>query len=152
MIRKYMFGSLTLVLIFALAFLFIRGQKMEKQQAGRVMEVVQEEIATPTRVLAPREIKIDQTKMTFAGQSAQHEIDIRNLGRTSYSAIQLRLEYLNAKGKTMTIKTHSIRKVLSPGGTLHVPDIKIDHLPVSISDCKVTIISADLSESYPNLK
>jgi hypothetical protein len=154
MIRKYMFAGLTLALIATLAFLIIRSRKIEKQQESRVKEVIQESKPSPTRVLAPREIKIIQGKMALfrlspekaAAQSAQHEIEIRNLGRASYSGIQLRLEYLNSIGKTVATKAYSINKALSPGGTLNLSGIKIDNLPVSISDCKIIIISADLAD------
>lgn len=154
MISKYMFGGLTIVLMVALGFLIIRGRKMEKHQESRTTEVIQESKPSPTRVLTPRELKIVQAKMALfrqssdkaASQSAQHEIEIRNLGQTMYSGIQILFEYFNSKGKTIATKPHSINKALSPGGALLVSDIKIADLPVSIADCKVIIISADLGE------
>jgi len=154
MISKYMFGGLTIVLMVALGFLIIRGRKMEKMQERRTTEMIQESKPSPTRVLTPRELKIVQSKMALIkqspdkapSQSAQHEIEIRNLGQTSYSGIQLLFEYLNPKGKTIATKPHFINKILSPGGTLHLSDIKIDNLPVSIADCKVIIVSADIAD------
>jgi hypothetical protein len=155
MISKYMFGGLTIVLMVALGFLVIRGRKMEKQQERQKTEVIRESKPSPTRVLTPRKLKIVQAKMALfrqssdkaASQSAQHEIEIRNLGQTSYSGIQILFKYLNSKGKTIATKQHSINKVLSPGGVLLVSDIKIADLPVSIADGKVIIISADLGEA-----
>jgi hypothetical protein len=155
MISKYMFGGLTIVLMVALGFLIIRGRKMEKQQERKTTEVIQESKPSPTRVLTPRELKIVQAKMVLfkqspdkaANQSAQHEIEIRNLGPTTYSGIQILFEYLNSKGKTIATKPHSINKALSPGGVLLISDIKIVDLPVSIADCRVIIVSADLGEA-----
>jgi hypothetical protein len=153
--RKYMFGGLTLVLMVALAFLIIRGRKMEKLKESPANEVIQESKLSPTRVLTPRELKIVQAKMALfrqspdkaATQSAQHEIEIRNLGSNTYSGIQLLFEYLNPKIKTITTKPYFINKTLLPGVALRLADIKIDNLPVSIADCKVIIISADLAET-----
>jgi hypothetical protein len=153
MISKYLFGGLTIVLMVALGFLIIRGRKMEKLKESRTTEVIQESKPSPTRVLTPGELKIVQSKMALsrqspekaASQSAQHEIEIRNLGQTSYSGIQILFEYLNPKSKTIATKLHSINTVLPPGGVLRLSDIKIDNLPVSIADCKVIIISADLA-------
>jgi hypothetical protein len=153
--RKYMFGVLSLVLVVALAFLVIRGRKMEKLKESPTNEVIQEAKLSPTMVINPRELKIVQAKMALfkqspdkaASQFAQHEIEIRNLGSSSYSGIQLLFEYLNLKGKTIATKTHRINKTVSPGGTLRLVDIKIDKLPVSIADCRVIIISAELAEA-----
>ena len=154
MISKYLFGGLTLALLAALGFLVIRGRKMEKMKESRTTEVIQESKPSPTRVLTPRELKIVQAKMALfkqspdkaASQSAQHEIEIQNLGPTSYSGIKILFEYLNSKGKTIATKPHFINKVLSPGGVLHISDIKIVDLPAFIADCRVVIISADLAE------
>lgn len=153
--RKYMFGGLTLVLVAAVAFLVIRAGKMEKLKEIPTNEAIQEAKLSPTRALTPRELKIVQAKMALfkqspdktASQSAQHEIEIRNLGSNSYSGIQLLFEYLNPKGKTIATKPYFINKTLSPGAELRLSDIKIDNLPVSIVDCKVIISSADLAEA-----
>jgi hypothetical protein len=155
MMRKYMFGFLTLFLVAALAFIVIRSNKMEKLKEKPPNEAIQEEKLSPTRVLTPRELKIVHAEMApfkqppdkAASQSAQHEIMIRNLGPTAYSGIQLLFEYLNPKGKTIATKPHFVNKPLSPGGELRLSDIKNDNLPVSISDCRVIIISADIAEA-----
>jgi hypothetical protein len=154
MISKYLFGGLTLVLLVALGFLVIRGRKLEKMGEGRTKEVIQESKPSPTRVLTPRELKIVQAKMALSkqspdkatSQSAQHEIEIQNLGPTSYSGIQVVFEYLNSKGKTIATKPHFINKVLPPKGVLHISDIKITDLPAYIADCKVVVAGADLAE------
>jgi hypothetical protein len=154
MMRKYMFGILTLFLVAALAFIVIRSNKIEKLKESPANETIQEEKLSPTRVLTPRELKIVHAKMApfkqspgkAASQSVQHEIMIRNLGPTAYSGIQLLFEYLNPKGKTIATKTHFVNKTLSPGGELHLSEIKNDNLPVSVADCRVIITGADLSE------
>jgi hypothetical protein len=155
MMRKYMFGGLTLFLVAALVFLVIRGREMEKLKENTSNEEIEESKLSPTRVLTARELKIVHAKMTLlkqspnepSFQSAQHEIEIRNLGSASYFGIQLLFEYLNSHGKTIEKRPHGISKTLSPGGVLLLSDIKIDKLPVSISDCKVIIVSADLAEA-----
>ncbi|MBP1624567.1 MAG: hypothetical protein H6Q07_2587, partial [Acidobacteria bacterium] len=53
MIRKSLFWGLTLVLVVALISLIVRGRRLEKQQAGKSVEVVQESEPSPIRVLAP---------------------------------------------------------------------------------------------------
>jgi hypothetical protein len=153
--RKYMFGGLTLVLVVALAFLAIRARKMETLKEIPANEAIQEAKLSPTRALTPSELKIVQAKMALfkqspdktTSQSAQHEIQIRNLGSTSYSGIQLLFEYLNPKGKIIATKAYPINKTLSPRAELRLLDIKIDNLPVSTADCKVIISSADLAEA-----
>jgi hypothetical protein len=153
MIRKSIFWGLTLVLIAALIALIVRGYKMEKEQASQPSEKVEEAKSTATRVLAPQDLEILNSKMTVEknvdpkepSSISHHEIEIRNSGKVSYKDVQLKFAYLNRKGKELAAKIHSTTQIITPGATLKLNDITIDGLPISIVDSKAAIISADIA-------
>jgi len=154
MLRKYLFLGLTLVLVVALVNLIIRGRRLEKQQASRRVEVVEQSKPTATRVLAPQDLEITQSKMWFeeaAGgrnqsQTARHEIEIRNNGHVAYSRIQLSFEYLDRRGNVSSTKTHPITRTILPGAELKVSDIRIEGLPGSAASSRVAIVYADIGQ------
>jgi hypothetical protein len=152
MIRKSLFWGLTLILVIALVNLIIRGRRLEKQQASRLAEVIQESKATSTRVLAPRDLEIVRSKMQLEeevggrirSQTAWHEIEICNDGKIPYSGIQLSFDYLDSRGKLLATRTYSIVQTILPGATLKLVDITVDGLPVSTANSHVVIAYADI--------
>jgi len=152
MIRKSLFWGLTLVLIAALFSLIVRSRRLEKEQAAGAAEVVQESQQTPTRVLAPRDLVLSPSKMRLdkdpaslnVAQTAWHEIEVHNNGKVAYSGIQLRLDYLDANGKSRAIKNYIVNKTIKPGDHLKLTDIRIDGLPDRAVDCRIGIAYADI--------
>jgi len=155
-----MFLGLTLVLVVALVNLIIRGRRLEKEQAGRVVEVVQKSRPSLTRVFRPQDLEIVDSKMQLeenAGvksqaRAARHEIEIRNNGNVPYGEIQIRLLYLNRSGKVLTARTSSVARGILPGATLKVDDIVVGDLPDTVADCRVAIDYADLGPPPPQAK
>jgi len=126
---------------------------MEKEQASQPSEKTEEAKSTATRVLAPQDLEILNSKTTVeknAGPKepsciSHHEIEIRNNGKVSYKDVQLSFSYLDRKGKESEAKIHSITQIIAPGTTLKLNDITIDGLPISTVDSKAAIISADIA-------
>jgi hypothetical protein len=152
MIRKYLFGGLTLILVIALIFLILRSDRIKERPTGKSVEVSQESKPTATRVLKPHDVLILQSNLqlekesggTKQSQAARHNIELRNSGNISYSNIQLSFAYLDLRGKTLTIKAYTITDTLAPGFTLKLADIKITSLPVSVANCKIAVSYADI--------
>jgi hypothetical protein len=157
MIRKSLFWGLTVVLIVALVNLIIRGRRLEKQQARQLVEVVQESRPTSTRVLAPRDLEIVQSKMRLEeadgktrSQIARHEIEIRNNGKIPYSGIQLGFDYLDRSGKLLSTKTQSLARSIEPGGDLKLVEIVVSGLPLPTISFRVVVVSADIGLAPPS--
>jgi hypothetical protein len=146
MIRKSLFWGLTVVLLAALVNLIIRGHRLEKHEAARLVEVVRESTPSPTRVLAPRDLEIVRSEMRLESQSRtdHHGIEIRNNGKVPYRGIQVSLEYLDSGGKVLVTKMRYITQVLAPGAELKLDDVRIDGLPVSTVSYRAAISYADI--------
>jgi len=65
MMRRYLFLGLTLVLFVALTNLIIRGCRLQKEQAQKLVETVEEAKPTATRVLGPQDLRIVLAKMAL---------------------------------------------------------------------------------------
>ncbi len=153
MMRKYLFWGLTLVLVVALVNLIIRSRRLEQQQSSQVVEVVRQSKPTATRVLAPQDLVIVQSKTTLerkAGgkaQIARHEIEIHNNGSVPYGGIQLSIDYLDRGGKVLASRTNPIASTVLPGATVKLGDITTDDLPASTASAKVAIVYADIEHA-----
>ena len=157
MIRRSLFLGLTLVLVVALVTLIIRGRRLEKQQIGRIVEVVQKSKPTPTRALSPPDLEIVQSKMQLereAGRkgplrTARHQIELRNSGSVPYAATQLRFAYLDRGGKVLDTRTHTVAQGILPGAILKVTDIVVSDLPSAVANCRASIDYADFGPAPP---
>jgi len=155
MIRKSLFWGLTLVLFAALIVLVVRGRRLEKQEARKVVEVVQESEPSPIRVLAPRDLEISQSKMLLQNvsdgssksQTARHQLELRNKGAAAYGSIQLSFEYLDRGGKQLAVRNSFVEEAPSPGTALRLADIRIEGLPLAAADCRTTIVYAELKSA-----
>jgi hypothetical protein len=157
MIRKSVFWGLAIVLAVVLVNLVLRGRRLEKQQAGKPVEVIQESASTPTRVLKPKDLEVVRLKMRLEKKAhesppclrALHEIEIRNKDKTSYGKIQLKIDYLDRKGKVLAAKPYSAAGPIMPGDILRLADIGIEGLPVHVTDCRISIDYAEMASIRP---
>ena len=155
MVRKWLFGGLTIVLMVALVSLIIQGNRLERQKASQRVEIIQEAEPSPIRVLAPKDIKLIQSKMRIEPASgkakqtdiARHELEIRNTGSVRYEKIQLSFDYLGPKGKALATHTYAVDQTILPGTSLFLGDIVIDDVPHSAADCTVTVVFADIGHT-----
>jgi hypothetical protein len=153
MIRKSLFWGLTLILVVALVGLIIQGRRLEKQDSGSPVEIVQESVPTATRVLIPPDLEVLHSKMTLdrsaektdESDTAHHEIEIQNRGDVAYKGIQLSFDYLNRSGKVLATKTYLVSERIPPGNTLKLDDIRIGKVPVSATDFRVAVNFADIA-------
>jgi hypothetical protein len=152
MIRKWVFGGLTIVLVAALAVLIIQGHRLEKEKANQPVEIIQKSTPTATRAFAPKDIQLLDSNMRIEETSdassqswiARHEIELKNSGTIAYEKIQLSFDYLDGRGETLTSKTHSVSQEILPGSTIKLDDIVIDDIPPQASDFRVAVVYADI--------
>jgi hypothetical protein len=155
MIRKYVFWGLTLLLVVALANFVFRSRRIEKQEAGKPVELIQESDSTPTRVLGPKDLEIVNSKMRLekladgdkTSLCAWHEIEIRNKEKTAYGKIQLSIDYMDRRGKVLATKPYSAGKIM-PGDVLRLADVKIEGLPVQITNCRIALVYAEIESAH----
>lgn len=145
MIRKYLFWGLTLVLLVAIINLIVRGRRLEKEQAAKGNEIVQQSKPEATRVISPRDLAVSTAAMRLEpGGTARHSVEIRNTGSHPYSRIQIRFVYLDASSKTVAERTHIIAETIKPGALLR-SDIVIKEAPSSAVRSEASILYADLA-------
>ena len=152
MIRKWLFGALTLVLVAVLISLIMQGHRLEKQKANQPVEIVQESVPTPTRVLAPKDIEILHSNMRIEEgpdglnlfNIAWHEVELRNRGAVPYEKIQLRFDYVDRGGEVLADRTYSVARTILPDSGLELVDIRIDEVPVKTADFRVAVVYADI--------
>jgi hypothetical protein len=156
MIRKYLFWGLTLVLVAAIFVLVIHGRRLEQRETGSSVEAVKESEATQTRVWAPPDMVIMQSKMRLNKSadgaqylSARHEVEIRNNGKIPYTNIELRFTYLDGGAKVIETRYYVIKQIVQANTGLTSVDIEMDHLPASTTNCRTTLVYADMGTPAP---
>jgi hypothetical protein len=152
MIRKSVFWGLAIVLLVVLINLIVRGRQLEKKQANKSVEIVQESPSSPTRVLRPKGLEVKPSKMRLEKDTgsnagslcAWHQMEIRNNETTSYGKIQLGIDYIDRKGKVLAARSYSAAGKIAPGEVLRLADVKIEGLPVQTADCRIAVIYAEM--------
>jgi hypothetical protein len=146
MIRKSLFWGLTLILVVALVSLIIHSRQMEKQQAAQPAETVRQASISPTRVLAPQDLKIVNSTMQLKpDHTAVHEIEIQNRGGVPYSGILLKFTYQDRSGQFLLSKTYALDKVtILPARIFKAADIVITEVPAAARKFQVSIQYADI--------
>ncbi len=157
MFRKPIFLGLTIMLAGALAYLVIQGRRQEKLQrtASRPVEVIRNSPASLTRVLAPDDLDIAESKVEFGppaskpgqeatGETATHSLVIRNSGLAAYHSLGLRVSYLGRGNKVLGTQTVPVADLIQPGQARSIPELKVDNVPAGTLKCEVKILYGDL--------
>jgi hypothetical protein len=160
MIRKWLFGGITFVLVAVLISLIVQGHRLEKRKASQPAEIVQESVPTATRVLAPKDIQILHSNMRleegFDKSSpftiAWHEIELRNSGAVSYEKMELNFDYVDRGGNVLAERTNSFTQTILPDSTLKLVDIRINDVPVETADFRVAVVYADIGSDSDSEK
>jgi hypothetical protein len=142
MIRKLLLWGLTLVLIAGIVSLAIRGHRIEKEHAARMIEVVQSTKPTNMRVLNPQDLEIVSPPGGQPGRTPSGEIKIRNNGSTPYSQIVLKCTYLDHSGKELAAQTYTVDQSIMPGASIQTA-LPAKGIPSPPPKLRVTIVSAD---------
>jgi len=175
MIRRQILFGVTLVLLAVVIFLLLRGRREEKAREARNLQVeqVRDEAPSPTRVLAPRDLELVETNVSFApaapapprpagdgptgegqdgegggketGVTAHHSLTVRNTGSVAYGGLRLRLEYTGKSGKVLAERIQAVDGALPPKGTLRLEDVAVEDVPPGAAGCRTTVVSADLA-------
>jgi hypothetical protein len=155
MFRKSLFLGLTMMLAAVLVYLVIQGRRQEKQQrtTSRPIEIVRESPPSLTRVIAPDDIGIIESKMELgspgaqaglAGVTATHHFVVGNNGRTAYHSFVLKLFYIGHGEKVLETRMVPVAEMLQPGQAHSIAEIKVENVPAGATRCMAKIASADL--------
>ena len=158
MFRKSLFLGLTMMLAAVLAYLVIQGRRQEKQQqtTSRPVEIVRESPPSLTRVIAPADIGIIESKMELgapgararqlapAGVTATHHFVVGNNGRSAYHSFVLKLFYIGHQEEVLETRMVPVAEVLQPGQARSIAEIKVENVPAGATKCTAKIASADL--------
>ncbi len=161
MVRRSLFLGLTGMLVVVIVYLVVQGRKQERaqQQNPRTVEVIRESRPTLTRVIAPTDLQIVESRVQISsagsgssperGLSAKHQIVIRNDGKNTYRNPRLRMTYFGHGEKTLDARTKEVDGVVQPGQTQSLNEITIENLPAGAARSTVKILSADLERPAP---
>ncbi len=158
MFRRSLFLGLTLMLAAVLVFLVIQGRRQEKlrQSTPRTVEVLRQSTPSLTRVIAPDDLDIVESKMELGasgtaknqtqsgGVTAIHRVVIRNNGRTAYHSLALQISYLGRGNKMIESRTVPAAELLQPGQARSIVDLKVENVPAGTLKCEVKIAYAEL--------
>ena len=151
MVRKWLFGGLTLVLVAVLVVLIIQGRRLERQKTSQPAEIIQNSIPTATRAFSPKDIRILQSNMKLEENTeesskfeiARHEIELHNFGSVPYIKIELHFDYVDRGGKVLASRTYSIDQTIFPDSTLKLA-VRIDDVPSQTADFRAAVLYADI--------
>jgi hypothetical protein len=155
MFRRSLFIGLTLMLAVVLVYLVVMGRRQEKRQTLRPIEIIRESKPTLTRLLAPEDLEIVESRMEWVGAgigappggpspiTARHIIVIRNHGRLAYRNILVKLSYFGRREKLLETRAKLLEEPLQPGKS-RISEITMDNLPTGIVSCPAKIQYADL--------
>lgn len=143
--RKGLFAGLTLLLIVVFIFLAIQGNRLEKERQRRDADVVETFRPTPVRSLEPRDLEITGAFMERNNSGGTgHRIEVRNRGEATYSEIRLKLDYVDAGGKTLEPVIRDVVERIAPGVTELTFEIPQDEIPAGAVDCIPSIVYGDI--------
>ena len=136
MVRKWLFGGLTLILVAVLVVLIIQGRQLERHKTSQPTEIIQNSIPTATRAFSPKDIRILQSNM-------KHEMELHNFGSVPYMKIELHFDYVDRGGKVLASRTYSIDQTIFPDSTLKLA-VRIDDVPSQTADFRAAVLYADI--------
>ncbi len=151
MVRRSLFLGLTGMLVAVLVYLVVQGRKEDRQQQQqnqRPLELIRESKPSLTRVIAPQELHIIDSRMELSPAGAgtvsdKHVIAIRNEGPTRFRSLRFRVIYLGHGGKVLATSTHEIRETIQPGET-YSGNVMIESVPAGTAKSELKILSADM--------
>lgn len=155
MVRRSLFLGLTGMLVVVLVYLVVQGRKEDRrqQQNPHPTEVIRESRPSLTRVIAPQELQIADSRMELspAGSASpgasglidRHVIVIRNEGQTPFRGFRIRVTYLGRGEKILGTHTQEIREAIQPGET-YSGNMVIEDIPAGTAKSEVKILSADM--------
>ena len=161
MFRKSLFWGLTLMLAAVLLVLVVKGRKAEKlqQAASRPVEVVRTSPPSLTRVIAPDDVEIVESKMDLetpelqpgqeaaSGRTARHHLVIRDVGSIAYHNFGLKVVYVGRENRVLETKTVPVAELLQPGQARSISEVKVENVPSGTLKCDVKIAYADIEPS-----
>jgi hypothetical protein len=147
MLRKTIFGGLTVLLAAALVWLIINGRREEARIAAAPTEVVKTARSSSTRIVAPKDlVAVTTPDPGEAGASAHSlgRVEIQNRGSHTYHNVMLRFTYLAGSGKLLDSQTQLVQGTIEPGQTFFAGRISTDNAPSGASSCNVSILYSEL--------
>ena len=157
MVRKTLFIGLTGMLVVVLGYLIFQGRKNEKmlqQEVRRPVEVVKDSKPTLTRVFAPFDLEIVESKTKLSGEAirtAKHTLVIQNKGNNTYEGVLVKFSYFGSGDKVLESQTRKVSEVFQPGQAREAGEIVVDNLPKETKRSTARILSADLEPATSNL-
>ncbi len=145
------------MLVAVLGYLVFQGrknEKMQQQQIRRPVEVVKDSKPTLTRVFAPFDLEIVESKTALSGEgsrTAKHNLVIQNKGNNTYQGVLVRFSYFGPGDKVLESQTRKVSEVFQPGQARDAGEIVVDNLPKETKRSTARILSADLEPAASSL-
>ena len=154
MLRKALFGGLTVMLAGVLVWLIIKGRQEEARQAAAPTEIFKTARSSSTRVVAPNDLDALDSPGTGGAPKAGTlgQVTIRNRGNSTYHNVMLKLSYLNVTGKVLHTLNQLVPNTVEPGQSFEVGEISAENAPGGASRCSVSILYSELGPAPIKIK
>jgi hypothetical protein len=150
MLRKALFGGLTVMLAAVLIWLIIKGRQQEARLAAAPGEIVKAARSTSTRVVAPNDLEaVISQEASGSGLAPRSlgKVTLRNRGGQTYHSIMLMLSFVDAGGKILGTKNHLVQESVGPGQTCAAGEISTDNAPGGTTRCDVKVLYSEFGSA-----
>ena len=147
MLRKALFGGLTVMLAAVLIWLIVRGRQQETRLAAAPGEVVKTARSSSTRVIVPKDLEVSITRAPDgSGQTSRSlgKVSILNTSSRTYHNVMLRLSFAGSDGKVLGSRNHLVTDSIGPEQTFVAGEISLDGAPGGTTRCEATILYSEL--------
>jgi hypothetical protein len=152
MLRRTLFGGLTIMLAAVLVWLIIQGRREEAKIAATPGEVYQTSQSSATRVIAPKDLEVVSLRSDGSSPSSGQSlgsVEIRNRGALAYHNVMLQFSYRGPREKLLEIQTQLAPGTIEPGRTFNAGRISVENAPAGSIRCDVSILYSELGPA-PN--
>jgi hypothetical protein len=146
MLRKALFGGLTVILAVVLVWLIIRGRQQEARLAAAQGEVFKTARSSSTRAVAPRDLEaVIAPEAAGSGTPLRSlgKVRIRNTGSRTYHNVMLMLAYVGTGDRILSTRNQLVPDAIGPGQTLTAGEISSDNAPGGTMRCNVSILYSE---------
>ncbi len=134
--------------------LILKARK-EERLSMHIVEPVKESVPTATRVIAPEDLRILDSKMEIleseskakGSVTARHSLVVQDIGSVGYTGLRLEFSYWGRSGKLLGKESYSSTTVIPSGESVALDGITLSDVPQGTTRSTARILSADLLPS-----
>ena len=130
-----------------LVYLILNGRGRESPQLSPPIEVVKSSKPTRTRVFAPQDLKLVESKLELVRSNgtanARHHVVIRNEGLVTYRNTLLKFSYFGPGERSLGTKTGQITDPILSGQTLSA-EVVVEEIAAATVKSSLRIVYSEI--------